>query len=154
MRTCVFVWLHVFVTVSRTVVDVVISRHDLSMSWPASLPYLAVSPYIQPSNMHVYMPCSAIKAVNRGFGPVCAVAGELETEVATELANEANDRLCCREVVAELPPGIVNALKGRDVSVTARLPFVDVLHLGATGAPETHPDDDVLTEAVFGNTKL
>ncbi len=57
-------------------------------------------------------------------------------------------------MVSKLPTGFVDFVQGRQIVGLVRLPFIDMLHLGAAGAPEGHPVDDVLTETVFGNAKL
>ncbi len=72
--------------------------------------------------------------------------------MTTEVANESNEWLGSREVEPKLPPCIIDAMEGRHVIGLACLPFVDVLHLRAAGAPEAHPDDHVFSEAVLGNT--
>ncbi len=74
------------------------------------------------------------------------MTGEFESEVATEAANESNERHCCCEVIVELPTGALDLSDGFQVICLASFPLVYVLVAGPPGAPEAHPDHDAFTE--------
>jgi hypothetical protein len=74
--------------------------------------------------------------------------------VATKASNDTDQRLASREVVIEFPTGVVDLSKRRQIVRLVRIPRIDVLHLGSTGAPEGHPNNHARTKTKFGSAVL